>query len=447
MKRIRRLLAILLLITISISTPALAEGETVAASPLAVDSATLHDGMDMTYEQGYLPRVENGVATIVLPLTGRTYDSRVHLRADLGEPTGSPFVLGNYQQTLRGRSPYVFRLDIPLASNRINGAYPVVLTANYLDSNGAQQTQDFTVYVSITDGKAPADPDAALPKETVEKPELYISACKVTPEVVGGDDTFQVDITVENIGSLRARNARLTYGSEAEGILPAETNNSILLGSISNGDTVEAQLMFKTTKDVLSGSQPFTIALDYIDAYGGTYSQKREFFVEVTRPANISYDPIALPKEIAAGETVSLSANVFNIGKSTLRNVTVTLSGAGLFPTSSVFLGDILPGDAGYGEMKVFIGMLSMTAGYSENYGKTHGVYVISYQDDAGETYTIEQACSTEIKKPVIEGEKEEEEEDPASQWWMSMILGLAIIAIIVAVIVVGKFTRAMKLR
>ena len=54
-----------------------------------------------------------------------------------------------------------------------------------------------------------------------------------------------------------------------------------------------------------------------------------------------------LPKEIAAGETVSLPANVFNLGKSTLRNVTVTLNGAGLFPTSSVFLGDIPPGEAG----------------------------------------------------------------------------------------------------
>ena len=66
----------------------------------------------------------------------------------------------------------------------------------------------------------------------------------------------------------------------------------------------------------------------------------------------------------------------FNIGKSPLRNVTVNLSGAGLFPTSSVFLGDIQPGQAGYGEMKVFVGMLSMTEGYTESYGKTSAVYL-----------------------------------------------------------------------
>ena len=61
----------------------------------------------------------------------------------------------------------------------------------------------------------------------------------------------------------------------------------------------------------------------------------------------MSCDPVSLPKEITAGETISLPANVFNIGKSPLRNVTVNLTGAGLFPTSSVFLGDIQPGQAG----------------------------------------------------------------------------------------------------
>ena len=113
----------------------------------------------------------------------------------------------------------------------------------------------------------------------------------------------------------------------------------------------------------------------------------------------MSYDSVSLPREVTAGETISLPANVFNIGKSTLRNVTVNLSGAGLYPTSRVFLGDIQPGQAGYGEMKVFVGMLSMTEGYTESYGRTSAVYTISYTDDAGEAHTVEQQLSTEIKQ------------------------------------------------
>ena len=176
--------------------------------------------------------------------------------------------------------------------------------------------------------------------------------------------------------------------------------------------------------------------------------------MHVTQPAEMSYDSVSLPREVTAGETISLPANVFNIGKSTLRNVTVNLSGAGLYPTSSVFLGDIQPGQAGCGEMKVFIGMLSMTEGYIESYGRTTGTYVISYTDDAGGIHTVEQQISTEIKQPVIAGEKteaerkaEEEQKRAMSQWWVSALVAFAIISIVVALIVAGKFTRMMKMK
>lgn len=418
----------------------------VIVGQLQIDSATRYEGMAQTYAQGYVPTIRNSVATIVLPLIGRTCDGAVSITADLGATENNPFVLGNYSQTAHGRGLYVFRLDIPLRPDRINGAYPVVLKAEYLDSSGTKAKQEFTVRVTITDGTEPPDPNAPEAKEVVEKPELFISACTVNPNTVGGDEEFTVDISIENIGSIRARSVRVTYGSEATGILPVETNNAILLDPIASGDTDTANFKLRTTKDVLAGNQPFYVTLDYVDLYGGVYTATRKFLVAVTQPASISYDPISLPKEITAGETVTLPANVFNVGKSTLRNVTITLTGAGLFPTSSVFLGDVLPGNAGNGEMKVFIGMLSMTEGYTDSYGKTSGVYTISYQDDAGESYAIDLDCSTEIKKPVIEGE-DEDKEDPAAQWWMSMIIGLAVIAIMVTVIIVSRFTRLLKLK
>ena len=95
-----------------------------------------------------------------------------------------------------------------------------------------------------------------------------------------------------------------------------------------------------------------------------------------------------------------------------------------------------------------------MTEGYTESYGRTTGTYVISYTDDAGEIHTVEQQLSTEIKQPVIAGEKteaekkaEEEQKRAMSQWWVSALVAFAIISIVVALIVVGKFTRMMKMK
>ena len=437
-----------------VTTPEPTPEPTPVADKLIIDSWNLYDGMDRTYQQGYVPRIVNGCCYIIFPLIGETYDGKVTVTADLGATADSPFVFGNYSQTAAGWGRYVFMLEIPLVKGRINGSYPVTLRADYLDVLGQQKQQSFTLYVTISDGKNPPDPND-VPKQEVEKPELFISACEITPDTVtGGDGEFSVNVKIDNIGSIRARSVRLTYGSEAEGILPYDTNNAILLDNIASGEGAEAAFKMRTTKDVIAGSRAFFITLDYVDLYGGVYTATRQFLVNVTQPAEMTYDSISLPKSVTAGETFTLPANVFNIGKSPLRNVTVNLTGAGLFPTSSVFLGDIQPGQAGYGEMKVFVGMLSMTEGYTESYGKTSAVYTVTYTDDAGETHTAEQQLSTEIKQPILDGEKtdaekqaEEEQKRAMSQWWISALAAFAVIAIIVAVIVVSKFARMMKVR
>ena len=438
---------------VPITTPEPTPEPTPVADKLIIDSWSLYDGMDKTYQQGYVPRIVNGCCYIIFPLIGETYDGKVTVTADLGATADSPFVFGNYSQTAAGWGRYVFMFEIPLVKGRINGSYPVTMKADYLDVLGQQKQQSFTVFVTVADGKKPPDPND-VPKQEVEKPELFISACEITPDTVGGDGEFSVNVKIDNIGSIRARSVRLTYGSEAEGILPYDTNNAILLDNIASGEGAEAAFKMRTTKDVIAGSRAFFITLDYVDLYGGVYTATRQFLVNVTQPAEMTYDSISLPKSVTAGETFTLPANVFNIGKSPLRNVTVNLTGAGLFPTSSVFLGDIQPGQAGYGEMKVFVGMLSMTEGYTESYGKTSAVYTVTYTDDAGETHTAEQQLSTEIKQPVIAGEKtdaekkaEEEQKRAMSQWWISALAAFAVIAIIVAVIVVSKFARMMKVR
>ncbi len=422
--------------------------EKEVAGALFIDSATLYTGMNKTYAQGYMPNIKDGKAYLVLPILGNTYDGRVSVTLDLGTTTGSPFVYGNYSQTRSAwNTAYLFAFEIPLAKDRYNGSYPVTANAAYLDMNGAAARQSFTVYITVTDGKTPPDPND-VPKVEAEKPELFISACAIEPNTVGGDAEFTVTLTIDNIGNLRARSVKLSWSSEEAGILPAGANNAALLDNIASEESATASFKLKTTKDVLAGNRSFSVTLDYVDLYGGTYTTTRQFLVSVTQPVEISYDSISVAKSVAAGETFTLPANVFNIGKATLRNVTVTLTGAGLFPTSSVFLGDILPGEAGYGELKVFVGMLSMTSGYTESYGQTYGQYVITYYDDADEEYKVNIDFTTEIKAPVIETDTDNtEEQKPVIQWWVAVLVGFAVIAMLVTGFVMTKFMRAMKLR
>ena len=122
-------------------TPEPTPQPTPVVDQLIIDSRHLYDGMDRTYQQGYVPRVADGRVYIILPLLGETYDGKVTVTADLGSTTGSPFVFGNYSQTASGWGKYVFTLEIPLVSERIKGSYPVTLKADYLDVLGQQKQQ------------------------------------------------------------------------------------------------------------------------------------------------------------------------------------------------------------------------------------------------------------------------------------------------------------------
>jgi hypothetical protein len=425
------------------------------AEPLTIDSENLYPGMDKTYAQGYVPIITSGTVTIVLPLRGTTYSNEVNMVVDLGSTTDNPFQYGNYSQTVQGTgSVYVFTLEIPLSSDRYNGSYPVVLKTDYLDASGNYAEQEFTVYVTITDGQAQSTATGQSSSSSsyvpsADAPELFIEDCTITPSTVGGNETFTVHVVVKNIGNKTAYASKLIYGCEDTDILPADSNPAILLETIKKGKTVEAEFTMKTDQNALAGNREFYITLSFSARTGGTFEITRNYIIVVTQPAEMTFDPVSLPAEIEAGETVTLPANVHNTGRSILRNVTVSLEGAGLFPSSSVFLGDIEPGEGKTGEMKVFIGMLSMTEGYTENYGNTTGTYKVSYEDSAGETREETMEVKTEIKQPVISASPTPDPtlQQAQSQWWITALVGFAIIAIIVALAVVTKITRELKMR
>ena len=416
---------------------------------LRIDSTTLYPGMENTYAQGYIPKIENEKACIVLPLAGDTYDQKVTMSVDLGSTADSPFVFGNYSQTAGlWDGVYLFRLEIPLAANRVNGTYPVTLTVAYLNATGNQTQQSFTIYATITDGRDPTQNTGTEPeRKAVEKPKLFISACEIIPGIISGEEEFKVALTIENIGAIRARSVILSYGSDAVGIVPKQTNNSVHLANIAAGRNEEAFFELMTTKEVLAGNQSFYVRLDYEDLYGGIYTETRTFFVSVTQPAEMEFDPISIPGQLTSGENISVPINVFNTGKSTLQNVFVTISVPGLYPTTSSFFGDVPPGQSTRGEMKIHVGTLSLSGVLEGDYGKTKGVVTIIYHDENGEEHKAEADISTEIMPPAAEEANIQIEEKTVGQWWISVLVTFAIISIMVASMIVARFTRLLRIK
>ena len=139
-----------------------------------------------------------------------------------------------------------------------------------------------------------------------------------------------------------------------------------------------------------------------------------------------------IAQEVNAGDTLPLSFQVMNLGRSTVYNVRCEVSGEGLFPRGRPSSEIWRRGPTATGDMDVFIGTKDMTEGYTgeDKYGSTGGMVALIYEDADGQEYREETEFYTNINPPVIQTNTEPEEEpDKAGQWWVSILIGGAVIA------------------
>ena len=126
---------------------------------LSIDNPNIYEGMDRSYSEGYVPRVAGGNAIVVLPLLcdGTLMGDCLRATVNLGDASSMPFVCRNYEKTVSRTDAalYPISFSLQVKQDRTNGKYPVSVTVTATDSAGNGIREVFTVYVVITDGKAP----------------------------------------------------------------------------------------------------------------------------------------------------------------------------------------------------------------------------------------------------------------------------------------------------
>ena len=449
-----------------IPSAALAAGSTVI---LGIDDANLYDGMTRTYSQGYSPTVANGVATIVLPLvtTGSISGSTIVATPNLGTVGSAPFVFGNYQKTVAlSTQPvnngtgtatcYYVRFDLTLTSDRKNGSYPVVIEIEGTDLSGNTIEQNFTTYVTITDGKVDATPTDDSGSSSgggsgvsASKPVLIVTACSVTPDTLESGDTMHVDLTVKNVGRRTAHNIRVNVTSDDPNIALVDEFSAPYLRGLASNKEAEFPFAMQVMPMALGGMHTMTITIAYENTNNVAFTETAAFRVTVNQPILFSHDKVDLPKNITSGESFSLPVNAYNTGLTSIYNVKCSLEVPGLI-AASAYLGNLEPQKSSDKTMSIF----ATTIDNSTKYGTTYGACVFTYEDANGEQYQESVEVKIEILEPVkvTDEEKEKAEEEAKeqkalSQWWISLLFGLAIIAVLTSIIIIARFSRMMKMR
>lgn len=430
---------------------------------LEIDSSHIYSGMDMAYEDGYLPRISGGVMKIVLPLkcSGALWGDKLDTSISLDTSASSPFVVENFRKTfyLESVTPknssesqeiYLVSYEIQLSDERRNGTYPVAISTAGFDASGNAVNTTFTLYITITDGEVEKIAQPVVDTPTAE-PVVYISKTVLEPETAQAGDSFTMTVTLKNsITTKSIRNMLVTVDTGNVLIDLEEDSNIFPIEKIDRGGEVELTLHFSTEPAIPSGKYPISFSFKYDSSKTLNLSSNGSTVVEIQQPANMELVMPRFADSVSVGETVPVSFQVMNMGRSAMYNVRCTVSGYGLVPSNTGYIGTMEAGTSKTTKVELYIIALNASAG-NENgpqYGNTTGTVTLIYEDETGQEYSQEATFDTTVNRPVVQlpqnNTEEEKAEQRVSSWWVSVsILGGVILAAVGTILFIrGKKRR-----
>lgn len=416
---------------------------------LYIDNRNLYEHMTKTYSQGYVPSIENGAAVVVLPLLSSGELQNRTLRAKATFESGGPFVTKNYEQTVELKEhkvnagkqkveAYCAVFSFQLESGRMNGSYQVTVTVTAADSTGADIREDFTLYVSVTDGK---DPNATPVPEPVPTPEpeppvvigpkVLVQGSRARsleadaqPGVVNAGDHVRVTVTLVNTSqSQTLENMAVTAASPGEGFSLASPSDSVYIGTLAAGGTVDVSYEYQIKPETPAGQ--YTIPLSYDFAYNHTEtgSGTGSARVDVSQPLELEFSMSRLPSEVVVSDTLEVNIQAINLSHAKAYNVRAALEGDGLIPGGTAFIGDLEGGTSGEKPMQVTVTGLTQS---ETSYGPTSGTITYLYEDCDGQAFTQTGSFTLDIKSPFSES-KAAEQDNPGQFWVVMGAVGAAL--------------------
>ena len=420
----------------------------VLPTVLEIDTENIYEGMTKAYEDGYVPTIKDGYMSLVLPLipSGAVHNDRVKVSLSLGSSASSPFVIANYEKVFEletivpensniPQTLFLIHFDLKMSSERRDGVYPVTVNVSGYDEAGNAIACIYTIYVTITDGKAETI-QTTVETPTAE-PVVYISKSEMLPEQPMAGEEFTLTVTLKNSLTTKSiRNMLVTVDTGNMQINLLEDSNIFQINSISAGGDTTLTLRLRADTSLPAGKYTINFNFKYDSSKTLNLSSSGTAIIEVKQPANMELVMPRFSDSVTVGETIPLSLQVMNMGRDPMYNVRCVVSGYGFAPSNTGYIGKMEAGSSATTKIELYIIALNASKG-NENgsqYGDTTGTITLIYEDESGLEYQQETEFETTVKRPIVSitqtDDTQEEAEIAASQWWISvLILGGVIFA------------------
>ncbi len=274
----------------------------------------------------------------------------------------------------------------------------------------------FAVYAYAEETDIPSEPETT---QDVSQPRLMVTSYKIEGGSVSPEKKAELQITMKNHSSTKAvSNIKLSILDETGDIKP-DGMGTEYVKIIYAGGTYTWKVPVIVSKKAETGEHHLTVTMEYEDKYYTAYTATDTLSVNVKQTVSMDYDSLQLPSKVNQGDTETISPNIINTGKSTIRNCKIDFNIEGLESGGTLFIGEIPAGESKNGSANLRVS--------EDVLGEVKGTATIYYEDEFGDSYEKTVDLSTNIQEMIqIEETQEEEKENNNNLWWVFVLVGLA---------------------
>ncbi len=354
-----------------------------------------------------------GTGKVSVTLTNRSKaDAVSNMKLTFSDASGDILPVGvtsGYVEKLGAKKSVTWELDVKISENAKDGNHAVTVMCEY-DSGSSSDVINLNVI-----GKKEVEETSAV--QDTSQPRLMVTGYTVENDSIIPGESRNLSITIKNTSpSKSVGNIKLAL-SDASGEIKTDGMGTAYVKSIPANSSYTWTVGLTAVHTAKTGEHPLTLTVDYEDSSHASYSSTDTIRVNIRQSVRLSYDSARLPAKVIQGETVTVSINLMNTGKSTLHNCMLDIDVEGLESGGTVLAGEIPQGESKAGNVNLRVS--------AEMLGKVEGTITITYEDDFGGEYTETVDVSTVIEKKVIKTE-EEEDEKKNPLWWVFVLVGAA---------------------
>ncbi len=258
----------------------------------------------------------------------------------------------------------------------------------------------------------PVPTNTGIPTSTPEptstpfqRPLLFITSSSTNPSSVAPDESVVVSVRIRNIGDTSADNIRINFASGV--FVPTGTSATQAIVRLGPDAETAVDQSLVLSGEASEGVYQQQVTLEYEDANGVGYSSIDVVGISITVPEPglpriVIRDAQTSPDPIVPGQPFTLTFSLHNAGDEIAEGVMVSVGEGGpavpIASGSTQAVGDL------YDEETIPL-LQRLIVSESTSKGSYNQVISIQYQDDQGNSHTIEERVGLTVE------ELEEEEE------------------------------------